>query len=86
MYLDCFPFTQFLEFFTCVGYIGNYYGGLGFVVICCAAVVGVGSGGVGLLVGRSESVLPLVEGPRGELAVFEYCFDMFKFLIHAVLG
>ena len=86
MYLDCFAFTRFLEFSTCVGYIGNYNGGLGFVVVCVAAVVGVGTGGVGLLVGVGESVLPLVEGPRGELAVFECCFDMFKFLIHAVLG
>ena len=53
---------------------------------CCAAVVGVGSGGVGLLVGVGESVLPLVEDQRGKLAVFECCFDMFKFLIHVVLG
>ena len=58
MYLDYFLFAQFLEFFTCVGYIGNYYGGLGFVVVCCAVVARVGSGGVGLLVGVGESMLP----------------------------
>ena len=38
---------------------------LGLVVVVLDVLVGVG-----------ESVLPLVEGPRGELAVFECCFDM----------
>ena len=68
MYLDCFLFAQFLEFFICIGYIGNYFGGLGFVVVCCAVVARVGGGVVGLLVGVGEPLLPLVEGPRGELA------------------
>ena len=71
MYLDGFLFAQFLEFFTCIGYIGNYHGGLGFVVVCCVVVAGVDGGVVGMLVGVGEPLLPLVEGPRGELAVLE---------------
>ena len=36
--------------------------------------------------GLGELVMPLVKGPRGELAVLEGCFDMFQFLVHAFLG
>ena len=31
-------------------------------------------------------VLPLVEGPSGELAVFEGCFDVVQFLVQAGLS
>ena len=31
-------------------------------------------------------MLPLVEGPGGKLAVFEGCFDVVQFLVHAGLG
>ena len=30
-------------------------------------------------------MVPLVEGPGGELAVLEGCFDVIQFLVHAVL-
>ena len=30
--------------------------------------------------------MPLVEGAGGELAVFEGCFDVVQFLVHAVLS
>ena len=85
MYLDSFPFAHFFEFFTCVGYVGYNYGGLVFGFICWVVVVGVGGGVVGLLLGLVESVLPLVEGPGGELAMFECCFDVVQFLVHAGL-
>ena len=48
-------------------------------------MAGVGGGVVGLLLGLVESVLPLVEGPGGELAMFECCFDVVQFLVHAGL-
>ena len=35
--------------------------------------------------GLSELVVPLVEGPRGELAMFESCFDVVQFLVHGCL-
>ena len=56
------------------------------LLVCCAVVARVGGAVVGLLVGVGEHLLPLVEGPRGELAVLEGIFDVFKFLVHAVLG
>ena len=85
MYLDSFPFAHFFEFFTCVEYIGYNYGGLVFGFICWVVVVGIEGGVVGLLLGLVESVLPLVEGPGGELAMFECCFDVVHFLVHAGL-
>ena len=33
-----------------------------------------------------ELVLPLVEGPWGELAAVEGCFNVGKFLVHVFLG
>ena len=30
-------------------------------------------------------MVPLVEGPGGEMTVFEGCFDLVQFLVHAVL-
>ena len=71
MYLDSFPFAQFLEFFTCIGYVWDYNGGLVSGVVCW--VVAVSSDGivVGLLVGLGELELPLVEGPRGGIGSVE---------------
>ena len=57
-----------------------------FVVVCCVVVARCVGSAVGLLIGVGKLVLPLVEGPRGELAVFEGCSDVFKFLVHSVLG
>ena len=57
-----------------------------FVVVCCVVVAGCDDGVVGLLVGVGELVLSLVEGPRGKLAVFKGCSDVFKLLVHSVLG
>ena len=85
MYLYSFPFAQFFEFFTCVGYVGYNYGGFGFGFVCRVVVVGVGGGVVGLLLGLVESVMPLIEGPGGEFTVFECCFDVVQFLVHSVL-
>ena len=34
MYLDTFPFAHFFEFFTCIGDVGNNYGGLDFGFVC----------------------------------------------------
>ena len=48
-------------------------------------MAGVGGGVVELLLGLVESVLPLVECPGGELAMFECCFDVVQFLVHAGL-
>ena len=39
---------------------------------CCWGVGGV----VGMLLGLDEPVVPLVEGPGRELAMFECCFDV----------
>ena len=83
MYLDSFPFAHFFEFFTCVRYVGNNYGGFVFGFVCWIVVVGVGGGVVGMLLRLVEPVLPLVEGPGGELAVFEGCFDVVQFLVQA---
>ena len=33
---------------------------------------------MGLLVGLGELEMPLVKGPRGELTVFEGCFDVIQ--------
>ena len=85
MYLDSFLFAHFFEFFTCAGYVGYIYGGFDFGFVCRVVVVGVGRGVVGLLLGLVESVLPLVEGPGGELTVFECCFDVVQFLVQAGL-
>ena len=85
MYLDSFPFAHFFEFITCVGYVGYNYSGFVFGSICRVVVVGVGGGVVELLLGLVESVLPLVEGPGGELTVFECCFDVVQFLVQAGL-
>ena len=86
MYLDSFPFAQFLEPFTCIGYVRDYNGGLVFGAVCWIVVVGCVGSVVGLLAGLGELEMPLVEGPRGELAVLEGCFDVFQFLVHAFLG
>ena len=56
------------------------------VVVCCVVIAGCGGSAVELLIGVGELVLPLVEGQRGELAVFEGCSDVFKLLVHSVLG
>ena len=49
MYLDSFPFAQFFEFFTGVGYVGYNYSGFGFSFVCGVVGVGVGGEVVGLL-------------------------------------
>ena len=69
MYLDSFPFAQFLELFTCIGYVRDNNGGLVFGAIGWIVFVGRVGGGVGLLIGLCELEMPLVEDPRGELAV-----------------
>ena len=84
MYLDSFPFAQFLELFTCVEYVWDYNGGLVFGVVCWVVTVG-SVGVVGLLVGLGELELPLVEGPSGELAVLKGCFDVVHFLVKTYL-
>ena len=72
------PFLlQFLELFTCIGYVRDYNGGLVFSADCWIVVVGCIGSVVGLLVGLGELEIPLVEGPKGELAVLEGCFDVF---------
>ena len=76
MYLNSFSFAHFFEFFTCVGYVGYNYGGLVFGSVCWDVVAGVVGGVVGLLLQLVEPVYPLVEGPGGELTVFEGCFDV----------
>ena len=63
MYLDSFPFAQFFELFTGVGYVRDYNGGLVFSVVRWV-IGGVGIV-VGLLVGLGELEMPLVKGPRG---------------------
>ena len=65
MYLDSFPFAQFFELFTCVGYVRDYNGGLVFGVVCWVVVVGSVGMVLGLLVGLGELEGPLVEGPGG---------------------
>ena len=40
MYLDSFPFAQFLELFTGIGYVRDYNGGLVFGTVCWIVVVG----------------------------------------------
>ena len=40
MYLNSFPFTHFLELFTCFGDVWNSYGGLGFGFVNCVVVGG----------------------------------------------
>ena len=42
MYLDSFSFAHFFEFFTCIGDVGNNYGGLVFGFVCCIVVGFVG--------------------------------------------
>ena len=81
MYLYTCPFAQFLELFSCVVHVGNNNGDVFPVVFCWVVVVAV----VGLLVGVGESVLPLVEGPRWKLAVWECYFDVLKFPVQLVL-
>ena len=76
MYLYSFPFAHFFELFTCIGYVGYYYGGLNFGFVCGVAAAGIVGGVIGLLLGLGELVVPLVEGPGGELAMFEGCFDV----------
>ena len=86
MYLDSFPFAHIFEFITCVGYVRYNYSGFVFGSICrVVVVVGFGRGIVGLLLGLVESVFPLVEGPGGELTVFECCFDVVQFLVQVGL-
>ena len=62
MYLYACPFTQFLELFSCVVYVGNNNGDVFLVVVwrVVAVVVVVVVGVTALLVGVVESVLPLV--------------------------
>ena len=83
MYLDSFPFAQFLKHFTCIGYVRDYNSGLVFGAVCWIVVVG---SVVGLLMVLGALEMPLVEGPRGELAVLGGCFDVFQFLVHVFLG
>ena len=52
------------------------------VELFCWGCLGV----VGMLLLLVEPVMPLVEGPGGELTVFESCFDVVQFLVHAVLS
>ena len=85
MYLDSFPFTQFLEFFTCIGYVWDYNGGLVSGVVCWVVTVGSVGIVVGLLVGLGELEWPLVEGPGGELAMLKGCFDVVHFLVKTYL-
>ena len=73
MYLNSFPFAQFFELFTGVGYVRDYNGGLVLGVV--RWIIGVVGIVVGLLVGLGELEMPLVKGPRGELTVLEGCFD-----------
>ena len=50
MYLDSFSFAYLSEFFTCVGNVGNNYGGLVLGFVCwVVVVVGVVGGIVGML-------------------------------------
>ena len=49
MYLDSFSFAHFFEFFTCIGDVGNIYGGLVFGFVCWVVVIGVVGGAVGML-------------------------------------
>ena len=86
MYLDSFPFAQFLELFTGAGYVRDYTGGLVFGGVGWIVVVGGVSSVVGLLVGLGKLEMLLVKGPRGELTVLEGCFDVFQFLVHAFMG
>ena len=81
MYLYSFLFAHFLELFTCIGYVGYYYCGLVFGFVCWVAVAGCVGGVVVLLLGLGELVVPLVEGQRGELTMFESCFDVVQFLV-----
>ena len=60
MNLDSFPFTRFLELFTCIGYVRYYNGGLVFVAVCWVVIAGCVGGAVGLLIGLGELVMPLV--------------------------
>ena len=85
MYLNSFAFTHFFEFFTCIWDVGNNYGGLSFGFVCGTLIVGGVGGVVGLLLRLDEPVVPLVEGPGGELTVFECCFDVVQFFVQAVL-
>ena len=86
MYLDSFPFAQFLELFTCVGYVWDYNGGLVLGVVCWIVTVGSVGIVVGLLVGKGELELLLAEGPMGEMAVLEGCFDVVHSLVKTYLG
>ena len=74
MYLDPSSLAYLLEFVSCVGDVGDNYGGL--VVVIAPWFVGVGVvGGFGLA-GMVEFVFPIIECPGRELAVVEGCFDV----------
>ena len=64
MYLYSFPFAQFLEFFSCVWHVWNYYGDVVFIVVRWIVVVVVDG-----LVGIGKFVMPLVEGPVWKLTL-----------------
>ena len=86
MDLDTSSFAQFFELLCCFGDVGDHYSCSVVAVIGwvdAGAVTGVGGW---CLVWMVEFVLPLVEGPGGELAAVEGCFDVSELLVHVFLG
>ena len=84
--LDTSAFAQSFELFCCFWDVGDHYGSFVVVVVgwvAAGAVVGVCSW---CLLGMVEFVFPQVEGPGGELAAVEGCFNVVKFLVHVFLG
>ena len=78
--MDSFRFAQSFKFFTDSFDVRDYQGDIHFWIVIGVVVVLVGTVAVVVvvvwLVVVDELVVPLVEGPIGELACLEGCFNV----------